>query len=449
MAKIKRSKSIPYNFSDKHLNYIRKCRDCSINVAEGAVRAGKTVDNILAFAEELKTHPNKLFLATGATAPNAKLNIGDCDGFGLEYIFRGQCRWGKFKGNDALIIKGADTKYQEKIVIFAGGSLANSYKKIRGNSYGMWIATEINNHHDNTIKEAFNRCLASKKRKTFWDLNPDNPKSFIYTDYIDSYAEKAEKNELLGGYNYEHFTIYDNINISEESKKEFISQYDPTSIWYMRDILGQRMIAEGLIFRSFAENIKTDKYIKQDKPTNIKYIFVGVDFGGNKSKTTFVASAVIGDFERLVVIKDHKVSGGKGEISPMQIENELIQFYRDLHAEYPSALIMAIDCDNEAQTLINGIRMAFVRAGYNVKIRDCYKAEINDRIFALSMLMEQGRFYVLSHCKNVIDSLATQLWDSKKVGKNVRLDDGTCDIDTADALEYTCSRYLKYFNVKR
>ena len=74
----------------------------------------------------------------------------------------------------------------------------------------MWIATEINLHHENTIKEAFNRQLAAHKRKIFWDLNPDNPKAKIYTEYIDKYAKQHTEGKLLGGYNYEHFTLRDN-----------------------------------------------------------------------------------------------------------------------------------------------------------------------------------------------------------------------------------------------
>ena len=61
---------------------------------------------------------------------NAKLNIGDANGFGLEYIFRGQCRWTQYKGNDCLLINGPDTGYKDKIVIFAGGAASDSYKKI-------------------------------------------------------------------------------------------------------------------------------------------------------------------------------------------------------------------------------------------------------------------------------------------------------------------------------
>ena len=158
---VNRKKSINFLFSEKHKKYIRACTNNMYNIAEGAVRAGKTVDNVFAFAHELKTTTDKIHLATGSTAANAKLNIGDCNGMGLEYIFRGQCKWGKYKGNDCLKIKGPDTRNKLRIVIFAGGMLANSYKKIRGNSYGMWIATEINNHHEDTIKEAFNNSIRS------------------------------------------------------------------------------------------------------------------------------------------------------------------------------------------------------------------------------------------------------------------------------------------------
>ena len=223
---VTKKKTIPFQFGDKHKIYIRECMNNTYNIAEGAVRAGKTVDHIYAFAHELKTTPDKIHLASGSTVANAKLNIGDANGFGLEYVFRGQSHWGKYKDNDCLYIKGPDTGNKQKIVIFAGGAKANSFQKIRGNSYGMWIATEINQHHDKFIKEAFNRQLAADKRKIFWDLNPDNPNAPIYTEYIDKYAELSRQGILLGGYNYEHFTIFDNVTISEQRFKEIESQYD-------------------------------------------------------------------------------------------------------------------------------------------------------------------------------------------------------------------------------
>ena len=79
--KYTKKKTIGFNFSEKHEEYIRLCKECSYNVAEGAVRAGKTVDNIFAFANEIKTTPDRIHLATGSTVGNAKLNIGDANGF--------------------------------------------------------------------------------------------------------------------------------------------------------------------------------------------------------------------------------------------------------------------------------------------------------------------------------------------------------------------------------
>ena len=241
---IKKRRRIPYHFGEEHREYIRACHDNTYNILEGAVRSGKTIDNVFAFCEELCRTPDRIHLATGSTMANAKLNIGDANGFGMEYFFRGQCRWGKYKDNECLYIKGAYTGGKEKIVIFAGGAYSDSFKKIRGNSYGMWIATEINLHHDKTIKEAFNRQLAAKNRKIFWDLNPEHPKAPIYVQYLDPYAEKAKKGELIGGYNYRHFNIFQNINIPEDRLREIVAQYDEGSIWYIRDIEGKRSIAE-------------------------------------------------------------------------------------------------------------------------------------------------------------------------------------------------------------
>ena len=209
---------------------------------------------------------------------------------------------------DCLLINGPDTGYKDKIVIFAGGAASDSYKKIRGNSYGMWIATEINLHHDNTIKEAFNRQLAAKNRKIFWDLNPDHPKAAIYVDYIDKYAEKAAKGELLGGYNYEHFNIFENINIPKQRIAEIVSQYDKDSIWYIRDIEGKRSIAEGLIYVKLATSIaaEDDEYIVPLEETidmakrgEFIELNIGVDFGGNGSGHAIVASGITQGYEKL------------------------------------------------------------------------------------------------------------------------------------------------------
>ena len=56
----RKSKKIAFCFGEKHKEYIRNCTKNTFNFAEGAVRAGKTVDNVFAFAHELKTTPDKI-----------------------------------------------------------------------------------------------------------------------------------------------------------------------------------------------------------------------------------------------------------------------------------------------------------------------------------------------------------------------------------------------------
>lgn len=442
MAIIRR-KTIPFNFSEKHKAYIRKSADCMYNIAEGAIRAGKTVDNVFAFAHELKCAKDKLHLATGSTVANAKLNIGDANGFGLEYIFRGQCRWGKYKDNDALFIKGPSTSGKLKVVIFAGGAKADSYKKIRGNSYAMWIATEINLHHDNTIKEAFNRTAAADKRKFFWDLNPDNPNAAIYTDYIDKYTTKAEEGTLLGGFNYMHCTIDDNINISEQRRAEIKSQYDESSIWYQRDILGLRRIAEGLIYRKFAEgDYIVPEGLKNDigEIANIRRIIIGVDFGGSKSGHAFVATGVIGNFQRVVALASERHFG---DISPDDLGRLFVDFVLKIINLFGSPFVCY--ADNAEQVLIRGLRKALAEESIALPVKDAYKDVIVNRIRLTDRMISQKRLYHTEHAETFRVAMSSAVWDDKKPTKSERLDDGTSDIDTLDAFEYTIERDAKKY----
>ncbi len=451
---IRKKKTIPFNFGPKHRAYIYACQFNTYNILEGAVRSGKTIDNVYAFAHELKTCPDKIHLATGSTMANAKLNIGDANGFGLEYIFRGQCRWSKYKDNDCLRIKGPDTGYKEKIVIFAGGKSSDSYKKIRGNSYGMWIATEINLHHDNTIKEAFNRQLAAKRRKIFWDLNPEHPKAPIYKDYLDVYAKKAEAGELLGGYNYQHFNIFENINISKQRLAEIISQYDPGSIWYIRDIEGKRSIADGLIYTRLATSIAASdnlylipvKAVQElNKRGELIEINVGVDFGGNGSGHAFVASAPTLGYEKLIALSSewHDAEG----TDPEDLADMFVKFIKRIIKTY--GYVTHVYCDSAEQVLMRGLEKALVRNDMgDIKIKNAIKDVITDRIFTVTALTAQERFFYTEDCQTLTEAISMAVWNPKNM-KLERLDDGTSDIDSLDAFEYSYERDWKKFIKKK
>lgn len=276
---MKKTTSIDWKpFSEKHIRYIHNALGHKMNVAEGAIRSGKTIDHCIIAAAYLETCEDKIHLASGSTIGNAKLNIGVCNGFGLENLFRGRCKWGKYRDNDALYVY---TQTGEKIVIFVGGGKGDSYKKILGNSYGLWIATEINEHYDSDdsrtsfIKVAFGRQVAAKKPLVLWDLNPCNPSHRIYKQYIDKYLT-----DYVGGYQYQHFTIHDNLSITEERRAEIESQYEIGSIWYRRDILGERCIAEGLVYPMWEDAIEeAPDALKDDIFLHTRQFCVSCDYG--------------------------------------------------------------------------------------------------------------------------------------------------------------------------
>ncbi|MGN1409612.1 MAG: PBSX family phage terminase large subunit [Eubacteriales bacterium] len=426
-----------YVFGEKHREYMRRAYHSTVNVAEGAVRAGKTIDNVFVFAALLENSQDKFHLATGSTLGNAKLNIGDCNGLGLEHIFGKRCRWIKYRGNDAMAV---DAAAGERIIIFAGGRNSDSYKRIRGNSYGMWIATEINLHSPSFIEEALNRQLAARDRRIFWDLNPTSPKAWIYTEHIDRYAEMARGGGVGENfYNYAHFTIFDNPVMTKERLDEIAAQYDKGTVWYRRDILGERCAAQGLIYRRFADS-PGDYTLPGIAPTDVDFINVGVDFGGNRSKTTFVAVGFrkVGGVLSFTALSEHAIPGEKGEIDPEKINSDAAEFLVMLHRLYPGIPVRYIFADSEAQYLINGLRRHLGRLGEGAVVCDCAKKPIVDRISFLNQLIAQGRFHVLACCPRLREGICGAAWGEDER----RLDNFTSDIDILDALEYAIERYM-------
>lgn len=418
------------DFSDKHKVYIHNALQNKMNVAEGAIRSGKTIDHCIIAAAYLEKCRDRIHLASGSTIGNAKLNIGVCNGFGLENLFRGRCKWGKYRDNEALFI---DTQTGEKIVVFAGGGKADSYKRILGNSYGMWIATEINEHYDSDdsrtsfIKVAFGRQAAALDPLVLWDLNPCGPNHAIYTNYIDKYLDG-----YIGGYQYQHFTLEDNLSITAQRRAEIKSQYDPESVWYRRDILGERCVAEGLIYPLFAD--RPARYaVNKDELPKFEYITIGVDFGGNKSAYAFVATGLTEEFDPYALRSIRIPAKG---VSVEQMLSKFIRFAEGIEQDYGQ--IDYVYADSAEQAIINSM---YQQTKYNVV--GSVKGEIIDRIRTMDILLSTDRFkHVDGECGSLVKALCDAVWDGDKLD-DVRLDDGTSDIDTLDAWEYSWSAFIK------
>lgn len=433
-----KSVTIPWcAFSQKHKDYIKKGLKCRMSVAEGSIRAGKTIDNCILFADAIERSNDKFHLASGSTLANAKMNIGVCNGFGLEFLFRGRCRWGKFKDNEALYIK---THNFEKIVLFVGGGKADSFKKILGYSIGCWCATEINQHYDSDdsetsfIKVAFGRQAAARNPITIWDMNPSAPTHKIYTEYIDKYKKLG----LIGGYNYGHFTLDDNLSISKERKQEIMSMYDPDSLWYKRDILGMRVVSEGVIYRSFADKplkrkLTKEQFDKYVKP-NIIEIECGIDFGGNKSRNTFVATAFTRFYKDAIVVKSERLDE---ELDPDTLNKKFVIFCKEIYNKYSRGF--NANFDNAEPVLARGLKNAAAVNGCACDVVPAFKNPVLQRIKLTLTLDAQCRlWYLEGECDTFVEAICGAVWDSKH--PDTRLDDGTSDIDTMDAFEYSIEK---------
>ena len=443
------TRTIPWGkFSDKHKNYIKTALNYKQSVAEGAVRSGKTIDHCIIFSMYLETCEDKIHLASGSSLPNAKLNIGDCNGFGLEHIFRGRCRWGKYKSNEALFVQ---TKTGEKIVIFTGGGKSDSYKSILGNSYGGWIATEINEHYDcedsrtSFIKVAMARQIASVHPFTLWDLNPSNPNADIYKNYIDKFMG-------LDWYRYEHFNIFDNATMSQERIEEIQNKYDMNSVWYKRDILGERMVAEGLVFPYFANNCKPYLFKYKDLKDKMEeerkrfsHLIIGVDFGDNGSKYSWHLTGFTDDWDYMWALDEGDMEKSNS-IDATKFCKAFVRFYKRCVECY--GYVEWIFPDSASNTLINTLRAYFYAEGLDGSIiAPVKKNELTDRPITVDSLLVTGRLKIEEHCKNLINALSELVWDEKK---DIPKDENVNNInDDWDSFCYTFITHSGYIDLRR
>jgi hypothetical protein len=194
-------------------------------------------------------------------------------------------------------------------------------------------------------------------------------------------------------------------------------------------------VAEGLIYQQFAD--APERFILDDLPEGdaIRNAVIGVDFGGGTSAHAFccMGFTIKG---RLVVLDEYRE---KAALTPDKLAQDFVDFVRRCKARW---LVTDCWCDSAEQTLINGLRAASAAAGLGLNIGNAMKRAINDRIRATCILMGAGRFFVARKCRETIDALKSALWDSKKITEDVRLDDGTTNIDNLDAMEYSFEREI-------
>jgi PBSX family phage terminase large subunit len=414
-------------FNPKQAELIKRLKNntlARINILEGAVRSGKTWISLIVFALWVATMPkDATFLMVARTLTTLKRNC-------LELL---QSLVGE--DNFSYNISQKQGTLFGRTVYLEGVNDVRSEGKIRGMTLTGAYCDELTLFTAEFFEMLLSR-LSMPGAKLFATTNPDSPLHWFCVKFL----KRAKELDIL----VVKFTIDDNQTLDpayvEALKKEY------TGVFYKRFILGLWVVADGACYPKFAD--RPDDYIIDELPEGANFISIGVDFGGNRSLTTFVATAFHGNYDRLTVVKDHHIAGRKGEIDADRVNKEFIQFVTELRAHY-NIPVKYVFADSEAQYLINGMRKAAQQLG--LSIGDSQKVEVVQRIICTNSLLNTGRFKIMRNCQLVRDGLMGAVWNPKAAekGRDERLDDFTSDIDILDATEYSFERFISRLTPKR
>ncbi len=136
-------------------------------------------------------------------------------------------------------------------------------------------------------------------------------------------------------------------------------------------------------------------------------------------------------FKQVVVLDEFYC---KKRLNPAQLQDAFIDFVLRAQSRYK---VYEAYCDSAEQTLMAGLEQACAERGVGIDIRNALKGPINDRIAFYNSLIAQSRWKIMKHCTNIIGAFEQAVYDEKKVNQDIRLDDGTTNIDSLDSTEYS------------
>lgn len=336
-----------------------------------------------------------------------------------------------------------------------GAEKISQVAKIQGSSIKYAYGDEVAKWN----KEVF-QMLKSRLDKPYscfdGSCNPEHP-----THWLKEFLDNAELDIYL-----QKYTIFDNPFLPEAFVEQLCKEYEGT-IYYDRLILGLWKRADGAIYKRFVDNpdvyrceivdeFSSDPEYQQFRKEDITSIEIGLDFGGNQSGHSFVARGYTDDYRNVIALKSRRIMAkDENEDIDSNMLNkmfcdfvgEVIQKYavirkRGEYVQYCN--VETVYYDNAETVLGNSIRNAVEKEYPWISVRKARKAAINDRIRCTVKLMGAGRFFITEDCESLQTAFSDAVWNKDVIGKDERLDDGSTDIDSLDAFEYTIERDMKY-----
>ena len=389
-------------------------------IADGTIRSGKTSSMSIAFILwAMSEFKNKNFIIASKSVSSAERNIIK-PLMNIKYLHK-QFDIAYYTSTHTLkVTRGRNTQY---FYVFGGKDEA-SYQTVQGITSAGAFLDEVVLMPESFVNQVLARC--SVPRSKYWfSCNPESPKHWFKQEWVNKAKDKNVK--------YIHFTMKDNPSLTDEIVQRYENMYE--GVFYQRYILGQWVRAEGIIYNKFADNL--ERYLIDKVPDNLILINVGVDFGGNKSGTTFVATGFTPHLRDVIVLEAERI---EEELSPETLDKKFSTFAKMVYAKYEK--LFTTRCDNAEPVLIRGLKNIAIKDRLKTNIKRALKKPIKDRIELVQRLLGTDRLKMLRHSTIPLQKgLSQAVWSEKKEG--VRLDDGTSDIDILDAFEYSIEEYLE------
>ena len=381
-----------------------------INILDGAVRSGKTITTNTAFLRFVNNSKGNTFLLSGRTQASVIRNTVMSD-YGMLQTHKGKItlKRGSVDGTKLLVRVGNDFK----TIYVVGADNIQSLTKIQGMGISGWYADEIVTHNQDFVDMAIMRMSEGDDTRAFWTCNPDNPKHFVKTDYIDKAG--------IAGFDYKHFQFLmkDNPYLGQRFLQEMATW---TGFRKLRFVDGIWCYADGLVYAGY----DIERYLLLGNAPPIIAYFKAID-GGTNHPTVVLYGGM--DIQGNIYILDEFY---QTETAFSKVVDEIIEWNKGKARTKwyidPSA---------------DGLQKEF-------ELRGIYPEHADNSVLAgigaVSSLISQGRLYIHKKCIKTIEEFGLYSWDKKAsllgIDKPLKIND-----DCMDTLRYLIfSNYDIIFN---
>ena len=370
-------------------------------IADGAIRSGKTLSMSLSFVLwSMSSFNGQNFAMCGKTIGSFRRNVL----FWLKLMLksRGYAVTDHRADNLVIVTRGGAENYY---YIF-GGKDERSQDLIQGITLAGVFFDEVALMPESFVNQATGRCSVDGSK--FWfNCNPDGPFHWFKVNWIDKKKEKR----LL----YLHFTMDDNLSLSEKVKTRYRSMY--TGVFFKRYIQGLWCVAEGLIYDMFdadlhVRDIQSFRHLLIDRNR-----YVSIDYGTQNATAMLLWNKGIDGV--WYCIREYYYSGRDNGKQKTDAE-----YADDLENWLEGTKIKGVIVDPSAASFIAELRK---RGHKVVKAHN----DVLDGIRLTGTKFNQQKIIIASSCINLLKELASYIWDEKAAehgeDKPVKAFDHACD----------------------